>query len=126
MLKLRERDIARQIGDLLELDGWRLLWCEPMSRRDLGKGFGERGMADLLAIRYIGGSCKTIPGKATAEILWCEFKAPGKKAAPHQRTWHEAERARGALTLIAGEDFACSTEGFMAWYRASGLNRGRV
>jgi hypothetical protein len=32
-------------------------------------------------------------------------------------------RARGALTLIAGEDFPASVDGFRCWYAASGLRR---
>ena len=39
--------------------------------------------------------------------------------------WHTKERARGALTLIAGEDFPASVAGFIGWYQQSGLQRNR-
>ena len=41
----------------------------------------------------------------------------------HQVAWHQRERARGALTLLAGVDFPATIEGFAEWYRASGLMR---
>ena len=133
-IKLKERDIARTCGDLLALDGWRLIWCEPVSRREWGRGFGEKGMPDLLCLRYSKGPRFKGTGGPPIygqwpdfhEIIWIEFKSAIGKAAPHQRAWHIAERARGALTLIAGEDFEASIGGFKEWYRASGLNRGRV
>lgn len=133
MLKLREKDIARTCCDYLRLDGWRILNCEPVSRLEWGKGFGEKGMADTLAIRYWCDSeilrrvgLRNELDRVRTEVLWIEWKRSTGRAAPHQKTWHEAERARGALTLIAGEDFEASIEGFVSWYRASGLNRGKV
>lgn len=132
-LKLKEKDIARTCGDLLALDGWRLVWCEPVSNRAWGKGFGEKGMPDLLAIRYLNQSAiecncgrRIILNKLAASTLWIEWKRPYGKVSPHQKLWHEAERVRGAMTLIAGEDFPASIEGFINWYRGSGLNRGKV
>lgn len=130
--KLRERDIAWAVGDLLELDGWRLLWCEPMSRRDLGKGFGEPGMPDLLALRYWNrgdpaqGYRPRVEGKVydpLAEVLWIEFKRPGGRVSPKQAEWHRNERLRGALTVIMGQDCGASVDGFLAWYRKSGVMR---
>ena len=122
-IKLKERDIARTCGDLLKLDDWRLLWCEPVSRREWGRGFGEKGMPDLLAIRY---NSIERDGTVRDQIMWIEWKSATGKASKHQKLWHAAERARGALTLIAGEDFPASIEGFKEFYRSSGLNRGRV
>jgi hypothetical protein len=62
-----------------------------------------------------------------AEVLWVEWKRTrrGKatKATAKQNDWHRDERSRGALTLIAGEDFPATIEGFQAWYRDSGLQR---
>lgn len=135
--KLRERAIARTCCDFLELDGWRILACEPVSRKEWGRGFGEKGMADTLAIRYDfdppneswngpRSSKLVISCRKCAEVLWIEWKAASGRLAPHQRAWHTAERARGALTLIAGEDFEASIDGFILWYRGSGLNRGKV
>ena len=141
--KLREKDIARTCCDYLLLDGWRILNCEPMSRREYGKGFGEKGMADTLAIRYAFPRLKDVRSAHTleedrrnphdtplhrsyADVMWIEWKRSDGRAAPHQKTWHDSERSRGALTLIAGEDFEASIDGFLSWYKASGLNRGKI
>lgn len=130
-VKLLERDIERTCSELLELDGWRSLKTDPVSRREWGKGFGERGMADRLYIRYgvpdHSHDLYCRDGCVCAQVMWIEWKRPrGKsatKAAQHQKDWHAAERARGALTLIAGEDFPATIEGFAEWYRNSGLMR---
>ena len=130
---LSEAHIQQTCTEWLELDGWRSLRTDPVSRREWGKGFGEVGMADHLYIRYLVGPrgdphCK----RSQAEVLWIEFKRAYSskvrgprvtKAAEHQKAWHAVERARGALTLIAGEDFPASIEGFQDWYRKSGLMR---
>jgi hypothetical protein len=136
---LSEAHIQNTCTQLLELDGWRALRTDPVSRREWGKGFGELGMADHLYIRYgeLG------PGNHTpdviaagAEVMWIEFKRLKREnrggganyttASQHQKDWHARERARGALTLIAGEDFPASIEGFHAWYRESGLMRTEI
>lgn len=104
-----------------------------------GKGFGEVGMADCLYIRYdyMDEALRQLERLAVSDlpcdtatqlrvmtsILWVEWKRKGGKAAPHQKTWHAAERARGALTLIAGEDFEASISGFSKWYMQSRLRR---
>ncbi len=118
--KCPERDIEKACSDLLQYDGWRLLKTDPCSDRRRGKGFGEIGMADCLYIRYNTGS----PPQAKpqdAQVLWCEWKAPGGKPSPHQRAWIAAERSRGALVWLCGADFLASVEGFLAHYRSSGL-----
>ena len=129
-IKLKERDIAKTFGDYLKLDGWRLLWCEPMSRRDLGKGFGEPGMPDLLAIRYAQNPEWSVNVrleiKLGCDVIWIEFKRPGGRLSAKQKEWHLAERSRGALTIILGEDCEASIEGWLSWYSGRGLNRGRV
>ncbi len=132
--RLTEADIQRTCTDLLILDGWRALRTDPVSDRARGKGFGETGMADHLYLRYLNRANPNVPVWGTnrrmynpeAEVMWIEWKRKGSKAATHQKLWHGVERDRGALTLIAGEDFKASIDGFVAWYRASGLNRGRV
>lgn len=128
--KLTEADIERQCSDLLALDGWRTLKTDPVSRREWGKGFGEKGMADCLYLRYdtrprfLGSNPTPIPGPFPyAEVMWIEWKRPGGVAKPHQRAWIAAERARGALVLLAGADFPATFEGFADWYRGSGLMR---
>jgi hypothetical protein len=106
--------IEAECCKLLAEDGWRILKTDPVSDRSRGKGFGEMGMADTLALRY---------GKQSAgcEVIWLEWKAPGGRVRKNQMAWHIRERARGAMTVIAGVDFAPSIEGFRTWYRASGL-----
>jgi len=133
-LKLCERDIERTCTDFLALDGWRALRTDPCSDRSRAKGFGEKGMADHLYIRYcdprisyVQPQTNTIQ-RALCQVLWIEYKRMGRngkptKAAPHQRAWQTAERARGALVLCAGEDFPATIEGFQDWYRKSGLLR---
>ncbi len=137
--------IEAECTRLLEMDGWRALRTDPVSDRGRGKGFGELGMADHLYFRYetvvgcpqCGLNCHDRPlcpqcGVATirspwkSDVLWIEFKSAKVKPAKHQIEWHTKERARGALTLIAGEDFPASVAGFVEWYRKSGLNRGRI
>jgi hypothetical protein len=123
-----EAEIERDCTAWLELDGWRALRTDPVSDRKRGKGFGELGMADHLYIRY-GPDLKLPPewkkpvDHSHAQVLWIEFKRPGQHPAPHQVAWHQQERARGALTAIAGEDFPATVEGFQIWYRSSGLQR---
>lgn len=130
---LSEAHLERQCSDFLALDGWRTLKTDPVSRREWGKGFGEKGMADRLYLRYdFPQACKEQPELrkqmsaamlAIGDVLWIEWKRIGGKAKPHQRLWIAAERARGGLVLLAGEDFPATYDGFLAWYRASGLLR---
>jgi hypothetical protein len=112
-----EQQIALECEQLLREDDWRVIPCEPISDRTRGRGFGEAGMPDLLALRY----SRQIPG--ACECLWIEWKAPGGRVQKHQLEWHTKERARGARTLIAGVDFAPTVRGFMNWYGESGLAR---
>lgn len=116
--RVLEKHIQETCTQYLELDGWRALKTDPCSDRARGKGFGEKGMADHLYLRY---DCRRL-----AEVMWIEYKRPKGTLSLHQKIWHEAERARGAFTAIAGIDFEPTIEGFVEWYRASGFNRGRV
>lgn len=122
---ISERDIERTCSDWLALDGWRPLKTDPCSDRARGKGFGELGMADRLYLRYWGKAKRDEHIRGMGEMLWVEWKGPKGKPRPHQLAWHEAERARGALTLIAGVDFPASIDGFMEYYRKSRLLRRR-
>ena len=121
--------IEAECTKLLEQDGWRALRTDPVSDRGRGKGFGELGMADHLYLRYLGfqdsrwDGLRTAHSQSYSEVLWIEFKRPGKKPKKHQIEWHIKERARGALTLIAGEDFTATVQGFREWYAGSGLKR---
>ncbi len=123
-----EHLIEAECTRLLEQDGWRALRTDPVSDRGRGKGFGEPGMADHLYIRYTPFYSQSPDGHymSSSHTLWIEFKAAKGKPKKRQIEWHEIERARGALTWIAGVDFPASVAGFVEHYRKSGLNRGRV
>lgn len=141
---LTEKHIQETCSQFLELDGWRRLRTDPVSDRSRGKGFGEPGMADDLYIRYQTPLTRSLAlrlgngNQAFAEVLWCEFKrerggqgkralfTKAEKAKIHQSAWHAAERARGALTVILGEDCPATIEGFQEWYRSSGLMRRKL
>lgn len=116
-----ERDLAKACTELLQLDGFRAIPMEPISRREWGKGFGEIGMADYLYIRYEPVSL--IVKNAKAEVVWVEYKSPRGKPTRAQLLWHDAERKRGAVTAIATVNFAPTIEDFFIWYCAAGLNR---
>lgn len=126
--------IEAECTRILEQDGWRALRTDPVSDKSRGKGFGEVGMADHLYIRH-GQWNHMFPDSvnlakpyavAASETLWIEFKSAKGKPAKHQIDWHTKERARGALTLIAGVDFPASVEGFVEWYGKSGLKRAAI
>lgn len=119
--KLTEAQFSKQIQDFLALDSWRVLRMEPVSRREWGRGFGEKGMPDLLAIRYGYNTATRVAG--LSEVVWIEVKAKGGRAETHQINWHTMERARGALVLLAGVDFPAHFDGFAHWYAQSGLLR---
>lgn len=135
-----EAEIEKACTNILIQDGWDALKTNPVSRRSRGAGFGEPGMADHLYIRYLHGDrielqCsdaitrKIILKRPAAEVMWIEFKrrtesGADTKAAAHQKEWHERKRRKGALVLMAGEDFPATVEGFCNWYENSGLKRG--
>lgn len=127
-----EKDIERTCSAFLELDGWRCLKTDPVSRREWAKGFGEKGMADCLYIRYGQKKNRQYPQGEEDQVMWIEYKreiggkltSRAEKAKIHQCAWIAAERARGALVWLAGVDFKPATfEGFEAHYHASGLAR---
>jgi hypothetical protein len=114
-----ERELARECTKLLQLDGWRALPLEPISRREWGKGTGEIGQPDYLYLRY-GLSAEQ---RSHAEVIFVEWKSPDGKVTAAQRLWHDVERERGALTAIAKVDFPATVDGFIGWYVKSGLCR---
>lgn len=119
---LSEATIQNTCSQFLELDGWRRVRTDLKQLR--GMGVQEPGMADDLFIRYESNQVQADNDNwGQALVIWVEWKRKTGKAAEHQKWWHAAERARGALTLIAGEDFVASIEGFRAWYFKSGLRR---
>jgi hypothetical protein len=123
-LGLTEAHIQQTVTQFLELDGWRAIRTDPVSDRARGKGFGEIGMPDYLYLRYGSPVFPRYTGpdgkdeSLFAQVLWIEFKAPGKAAKPHQLAWHVAERQRGALVLVVDD-----IDSFRQWYAQSGLQR---
>lgn len=119
----KECDIQKACEDLLQWDGWRIFRLEQNWSDKKRKAVGEPGAPDCLAIRYRPPSDwgAGMPGLAT--VLMVEWKKVGGKNAPHQKAWQAAERARGALVIVGGEDFTATSDGFLEWYRISGLNR---
>jgi len=122
MLKTKERDINNGICTLLALDDWHVFRMETVSRVEWGKFTGEPGMPDILAIRYVPNTEQW----AISDVLWIEGKSSSGRLADHQRLWIEAERKRGALVWIAGEDFAPDVDAFLELYKRSGLCRRQI
>lgn len=122
----KESHIEQTCSDWLELDGWRTLKTDPVSRKEWGKGFGELGMADRLYIRHGLLSADSLLCRVVCHVMWIEWKSAKGRTRGEQIGWHAQERRRGALTLIAGEQFPKTIEGFIAWYRQSGLMRRKI
>ena len=127
-LVIRESDIQRTITDLLRAEGWRVFHFEDGFDQRSRKRKGEPGMPDLLCIRYAPIIDSELAGPGTAQVLWIELKRIDKrgrttKASQTQMDWHRDERARGALVWVAGIDFPATIDGFLQFYRQSGLER---
>lgn len=127
-MRLLEKHIEQTCSEWLALDRWYWLKTDPVSDHARGKGFGEPGMTDGQYRRAPEISITAgIPEEAACvELMWIEWKAPKGKHAQHQRAWQEREKRRGFLVLRAGVDFPKTIEGFMAWYRESGLMRRKI
>jgi len=95
-LKLKERDVVKQVKDFLAWRGWRAV---RMQRMILPGSFqtGEPGMADYLFLRYSPEST------GACLCLWIEFKRPGGPMRQGQMEWHERERIRGAAVWVVEE-----------------------
>ncbi len=130
--RILEASIQETCSQFLELDDWRRIRTDLKHLR--GMGVQEKGMADDLFIRYWNHDLVG-HGRELADVIWVEWKrerggngkraifSKAEKAMIHQRAWHAQERARGALTVILGEDCSATIEGFREWYRQSGLRR---
>jgi hypothetical protein len=110
---LKESDLERQIAEYLALDSWYTRHFELNYSERKQRSIGEKGMPDMLCLRYTG--------IAWANILWIECKRPGGPVSRWQREWKERERRRGATVLLMGIDFEPSIDGFVEWYEKSGL-----
>jgi hypothetical protein len=121
-LPITEAHVQQTVVKFLELDGWRPIRTDPVSDRFRGKGFGEKGMADHLFVRYLRDVVHPVHFQAQrAEVMWIEFKRKGAKPKLHQQAWIDTERHRGALVLVVDD-----IDEFTAWYMKSGLNRRMV
>jgi hypothetical protein len=128
--KLSEADVQRACTDLLIADHWRGLRMEHAIEYSLDgkvrRKVGEVSMPDYLYLRYWAGyrtgAVRDIEGHADllveAQVLWIEYKAPGKRPSKEQRLWHRNERNRGALVWVVDD-----IDQFKRDYAASGLAR---
>ena len=137
---MKEADIQGACCDLLALDGWRRVRTDLPHLR--GLGVQEKGIADDLFIRYwaehVGRTPQTHDQRVNClhlasgnELMWIEWKRIDSrglrtKASREQIAWHTLERKRGALTLIAGQDFEPTIDGFRRFYAESGLCRRKI
>ena len=116
--RISEKHIQETVVAYLEWDGWRAFRTELTVQREYGRVVGEAGQPDYLFVRY-----RTAEGfyrESDAEVLWIEFKAPGKSPRADQLAWHQAERERGAMVLVVDD-----IDDFIRWYESSGLLRRR-
>lgn len=126
---LAEAQIETTCVAFMVAEGWRPFKMEQQFSEKKRKTTGEAGCADHLFLRYaVMPEDVPIEARVLVDVLWVEFKrltAKGKatKASPAQMLWHVCERARGAITWIAGVDFTPTIEGFRNHYAASGLAR---
>jgi hypothetical protein len=134
-MRLAEKDIVRTIVDWLQLDGWRPIKMEPISRREWGKGTGETGQPDYLFVRYWNQQRKPEPHDmiynvahlaSGNSVFWCEFKNQKGRYSKAQIAWTAQERARGGVVLQVGMDCPGTIEGIQDWYRGSGLMRRKI
>jgi len=125
MLKVQEKHLQKAGEDILQLDGWRIFRIEQNFSERKVKCVGEAGAPDGLYIRYNTGVTPRAKSQ-DAQVMFIEWKAPGGTPSTSQRAWIAQETARGGLVLLAGADFPCSVEGFLEYYRASGLMRRKL
>lgn len=120
-LNLLEKDVQKACEDILQWDGWRLFRLERNWSPKKKKAVGETGAPDTMAVRYLDG------GYARSQVVHIEWKrVKGGRLSPEQWDWHRKERARGALTWIAGETFEPNYESFKEFYEACGLCNRRM
>ncbi len=131
-IKVTEAHIEKYVCDFLSLDGWICRKMEQNFSERKVKLVGEKGMPDIVAIRYRfadeSEAAKILKMAVTddqlrahVELLWVELKRPSQKPRPSQVTWKEAEERRGALCWIVD-----SIDTFPERYKASGLQRKAI
>jgi len=95
-LRLKEREVTRQVRDYLEWHGWRALRNQSaVSMNQAGGVFrsGEKGMPDYLFLYYF----RHQPYAGTCIHLWVEMKREGANLDGPQIEWQMKETARGAV-----------------------------
>lgn len=93
---LTEREIERQIIDLLEAHGWLVLRTNIFGGAVIQRqGSIEPGIPDLMARRPYPYS---IP---LYRILWIEVKRPDKEMSAVQWAWYNAALRRGETVMVA-------------------------
>jgi hypothetical protein len=111
-IRLKERDVAKQIRDFLEWHGWRTLrWNIGVMTNEAGAvvRFGEKGTPDLMFVYYF---LRRKPGAAL--VLWVETKRQGADLRDSQIEWQFKETKRGAL-IVTVDNY----EEFRDWYLES-------
>lgn len=91
MISLKERDVVRQVRDLMESCGWRYVRMQSAALK-IDKRYirsGEKGIPDGLFLKY-----------EPDRIVWIEVKQEKGRVSPFQRSWHESERRKGATVLV--------------------------
>lgn len=101
-LALKERDVAKQIRDFLELRRWRRVRMNAIRMPGVSS---EMGAPDELWIRY-----NTLD-LGIVDLFWLETKAPGRTPSVAQLEWHTREKIRGAMVCVAD-----SFPSFHNWY----------
>ena len=89
---------------MLEAHGWRVFHFEQNYNAEKRRKVGEKGMPDLLALRYFDTNC--------AECLWIEVKQKGKKPRKEQLDWIFIEKKKGARVWVTD-----SLDDFTEWYK---------
>ncbi len=91
LIALQERDVVRQVRDLMEAHGWRYVRMQSaavkIDKRIIRSG--EKGIPDGLYLKY-----------NPDRIVWIEVKQKRGCVSPFQRSWHEVERRKGATVLV--------------------------
>jgi hypothetical protein len=109
-LKLKERDVAKPISDFMQYRGWRRVRNNVVCATNPVTGHyvasGEKGMADLLFLRYD----RNVPPQAMA--LWVETKSRTGRLSERQEKWQAEEMAMGAIVITVR-----SFEEFRDWYQ---------
>jgi len=119
--KVLEKTVRDLVFGFLRDRRWRIVKTE-FSAMPGVRATGEPGMADCVAIRYMG--APEVPTRALA--LWIEFKGPNDRrtcfcdpSTPkklckvcRQKHWQERERGRGAVVIVVN-----SFPDFCAWYQ---------